>query len=562
LAAPQLIGKERTLMRIERIWVVGVLAALTLPGCTMQPKELPPTEIDDTAFRDHVRVLASDDFLGRKPGTAGEDKTVGYLVDNFRKLGLKPGNGKSYVQQVPLVQITANAEPMLSVAGQKGARQLVYGQDMVIWTKRAAPQVQIAGSEMLFVGYGIVAPEYSWNDYANIDVHGKTVVVLANDPGYASKDPAVFRGNAMTDYGRLAYKVEEAARQGAAGVLLVHDSAQMGYGWNVIQATWGGAQFEPASEDANASHAAIEGWIQKATARALFADAGLEFDRLAVAAAHPGFKAVPLNLKADATLRNSIRAFNSANVIALLPGRGEYVIYTAHWDSLGVDTGRSGHNIFNGAADNATGVAGLLVLAQSFERTKPRPDRSIVFLATTAAEPDLLGSRYYVANPIFPLRQTAAVINVDTLLAGGRTRDVSIIGFGNSDLEDIARAEALLQGRVTHPEPDPQFGMYYRSDSYSFAGRGVPVLYLQSGIDSAARGPVWGKAQIDDYLAQRYRQPSDQYSPDWDVGGAVVDLTLYYQVGLRLANSRRFPRWYADSEFRTSRHRANSTPGD
>jgi len=465
-------------MRIERFWVVGVFALLALPGCSIQPKEPPPsTDIDDTAFRDHVRVLASDDFMGRKPGTAGEAKTVAYLVEGFRKLGLKPGNGTSYVQQVPLVQITPEAAPTLSVAGQKGARQLIYGQDMVIWTKRAMPQVQVAGSEVVFVGYGIVAPEYAWDDYAKVDVHGKTVIVLANDPGYASKDPAVFRGNTMTDYGRWAYKVEEAARQGAAGVLLVHDSAQMGDGWNVIQATWGGAQFEQAGADASVARAAIEGWIQKATARALFTDAGLDFDRLAVAAAHPGFKPVPLGLKLDAALRNSIRAFNSANVIAWLPGHSghEYVIYTAHWDSLGVDAERSGHNIFNGAADNATGVAGLLVLAQSFERTKPRSERSIVFLATTAAVPDLLGSRYYVENPIFPLRQTAAVVNVDTLLAGGRTRDVSIIGFGNSDLEEIARAEALLQGRVTHPEPDPQLGRYFRSDSYSFAGRGIPA---------------------------------------------------------------------------------------
>lgn len=551
-------------MRIERIWVAGILAVLILPGCNIQPKEPPPsTDIDDLAFRDHVRVLASDDFMGRKPGTAGEAKTVAYLVEGFRKLGLKPGNGTSYVQQVPLVQITPDAVPTLSVAGPKGARQLSYGQDMVIWTKRAIPQVQIAASEVVFVGYGIVAPEYAWDDYAKVDVHGKTVLVLANDPGYASKDPAVFRGNAMTDYGRWTYKVEEAARQGATGVLLVHDAAQMGYGWNVIQATWGGAQFEQAGADANA-RASIEGWIQKATARALFTDAGLDFERLAVAAAHPGFKPVPLGLKLDAALRNSIRAFSSANVIAWLPGHSghEYVIYTAHWDSLGVDAERSGHNIFNGAAENATGVAGLLVLAQSFERTKPRSERSIVFLATTAAVPDLLGSRYYVENPIFPLRQTAAVVNVDTLLAGGRTRDVSIVGFGNSDLEDIARAEALLQGRVTHPEPDPQLGKYFRSDSYSFAGRGIPALYVQSGIDSAARGPEWGKAQIDDYLAHRYRQPSDQYSPDWDVGGAVADLTLFYQVGLHLANSRRFPRWYADSEFRTSHHRANSTAGD
>jgi len=551
--------------RVEYLLAALAFAGLTLPGCSMHPKEPPPsTDIDDSAFGDHVRVLASDDFLGRKPGTPGEDKTVSYLIEKFHKLGLKPGNGGSYVQQVPLVQITPSADATLSVTTSSGARNLVFGKDIVIWTKRAAPEIKVSRSELVFVGYGIVAPEYSWNDYANLDVHGKTVVVLANDPGYASKDPTVFKGNAMSDYGRFAYKLEEAARQGAQGVLLIHDAVAMGYGWNVIQATWTGAQFELAAADGNAGRAAIEGWIQNDAARSLFAAAGLDFTRLTVAAAYPGFKAVPMGIKVDATLHNAIRAFNSQNVIALWPGRRghEYVMYAAHWDSLGVDAARSGHNTFNGAVDNATGVAGLLVLAQSFVRTDPKPDRSIAFLATTAAEPDLLGSQYYVDNPLLPLRQTVAIINVDTLLNGGRTRDVSILGFGNTDLEDTARAEALLQGREAHAEPSPQLGLYFRSDGYSFARRGIPVLYVQAGVDSAARGPVWGKAQIEDYFARRFRQTSDQYSPDWDVGGAVADLTLYYQVGLRVANSRRFPRWYPNSEFRTSHHQANASPGD
>ena len=551
--------------RGERLWVILALAGLSLPSCMVHPKGPPPsTDIDDTAFGEHVRVLASDDFLGRKPGTPGEDKTVSYLVEKFHKLGLKPGNGNSYVQQVPLVQITASADATLSAIYPSGAHNLVFGKDMVIWSKRAVPEIQLSGSELVFVGYGIVAPEYSWNDYANIDVHGKTVVVLANDPGYASKDPTVFKGNAMSDYGRFAYKVEEAARQGAQAVLLIHDSQAMGYGWSVVQATWSGAQFELAAAGGYAGRAAVEGWIQNDAARALFTAARLDFTRLAAAAAFRGFKAVPMGIKVDATIHNAIRTFNSQNVIALWPGRRghEYVMYAAHWDSLGVDAARPGHNTFNGAVDNATGIAGLLMLAQSFARTDPKPDRSIAFLATTAAEPDLLGSQYYVENPLLSLRQTVAVINVDTLLNGGRTRDLSILGFGNTDLEETARAEALLQGRETHPEPSPQLGLYFRSDSYSFARSGVPVLYAQAGTDSAARGPVWGKAQIEDYFARRYRQTSDQYSSDWDVGGAVIDLTLDYKVGLRVANSRRFPRWYPNSEFRSSRRQANAAPDE
>jgi Zn-dependent M28 family amino/carboxypeptidase len=547
-------------MRVSRLLVVLTAAGL-LPGCSLHPKEPPPsTDVDDTAYGDHVRVLASDDFQGRKPGTPGEDKTVGYLIENFHKLGLKPGNGASYVQQVPLVQITPSADATLTITGAGGSRNLVFGKDMVIWTKRAVPEISVAHSEMVFVGYGIVAPEYSWNDYANLDVHGKTVVVLANDPGYASKDPTVFKGGAMTEYGREAYKVEEAARQGAQGVLLIHDAAAMGYGWNAVQATWSGAQFELQAADGNAGRAAIEGWLQNDAARALFNAAGIEFARTAVAAAHPGFKAVPLNLRVDATIHNAIRAFNSQNVLAIWPGRKshEYVLYTAHWDSLGVDAARAGHNVFNGAVDNATGIAGLLSLAQSFKRTiDPKPDRSIAFLATTAAQPDLLGSQYYVENPILALRETLAVINIDMLINGGRTRDVSILGFGNTDLEESVRSEALLQGREAHPDPEPQFGLYFRSDSYSFAHRGVPVIYTQAGIDSASRGPVWGKAQIEDYFARRFRQPSDQYAADWDVGGAVTDLNLDYQLGIRIASGRRFPRWYPNSEFRASHHRAN-----
>jgi Zn-dependent M28 family amino/carboxypeptidase len=547
-------------MRVKRLLLVLTVAGL-LPGCSFRPKEPPPsTDIDDTAYGDHVRVLASDDFQGRKPGTPGEDKTVSYLIENFHKLGLKPGNGASYVQQVPLVQITAGADATLTVSGAGGSRNLVFGKDMVIWTKRAVPEISVAHSEMIFVGYGIVAPEYSWNDYANLDVHGKTVVVLANDPGYASKDPTVFKGNAMTGYGRDAYKVEEAARQGAQGVLLIHDAAAMGYGWNAIQATWSGAQFELQAADGNAGRAAIEGWLQNDAARALFKAAAIDFDRTAKAAAFPGFKAVPLGLRADATIHNAIRTFNSQNVLAVWPGRKshEYVLYTAHWDSLGVDAARAGHNVFNGAVNDATGLAGLLSLAQSFKRTiDPKPDRSIAFLATTAAQPDLLGSQYYVENPILPLRETLAVINVDIMINGGRTRDVSILGFGNSDLDEAVRAEALLQGRDARPDPNPQFGLYFRSDSYSFAHRGVPVIYTQAGIDSAARGPIWGKAQIEDYFARRFRQPSDQYAADWDVGGAVTDLNLDYQLGIRIASSRRFPRWNPNSEFRASHRRAN-----
>ncbi|MGC2029826.1 MAG: M28 family metallopeptidase [Steroidobacteraceae bacterium] len=532
-------------------------AGLLVAACAVQPKLPPPsTDIDETVFRTHVRMLASDDFEGRKPGTTGEEKTVAYLVEQFRKLGLKPGNGESFLQPVPMVESVAAADASLTVSGSGATLTLAYGKDMVIWSKRAQPLAELKHSGLVFAGYGIVAPEYAWNDYAGIDVHGKTVVVLINDPGYAAKDPKVFKGGTMTYYGRWDYKIEEAVRQGAAGVLLIHDTDAAGYGWQVVQNTWTGAQLSLAAADPNAGHAAIEGWIHKDAARALFSAAGLDFAAEAAAAAHAGFKAVSMGAQADATLKLSVREFTSNNVVALWPGgsrRHEYVLYTAHWDHLGRDPARAGHNVFNGAVEDASGVAGLLALGQSFIRTKPVADRSIVFVAFTGGEAGLLGSEYYVEHPVFPLRDTAAALNLDGLRNGGPTRDVTLFGIGNTDLEQLARAAALLQGREVTAEPQPEQGLYFRSDNFSFANGGVPALYERGGLDDTARGPIWGRAQLEDYMAHRYRQPTDQYSPDWDVRGALDDLRLYYEVGLRVARSRRFPRWYSNSEFRVSR---------
>ncbi|MGO9512944.1 MAG: M28 family peptidase [Steroidobacteraceae bacterium] len=533
-----------------------------LVACAVQHKGPPPsTDIDETGLRDDLRVLASDNFEGRRPGTPGEEKTVAFLTAQFRKLGLKPGNGESFVQQVPLVEITAD-EATLSVAGGGNVRSLRYGKETVIWTKRVVPAAQVEHSELVFVGYGIVAPEYDWNDYAQVDVRGKTVLIMANDPGYGSKDPTVFRGNAMSQYGRWAYKFEEAARHGAAGVLLIHDTGATGFGWNVVASTWTGTQLEGATSDDNAGRAAIEGWISNEAGRALFTQARLDYEALSAAAARRGFKAVGMGLKVDAQVRNSIRRFSSANVIAMLPGgsrKHEYVLYTAHWDGLGRD---SSGTIFNGAVDNASGVAGLLMLAQSFSRTRPAPDRSIAFIAFTAGESGLLGSAYYVENPVFSLRQTAGVLNLDGLHIGGRTRDVMVIGAGNSELEETVRAAALLQGRIARPEPHPEQGLYFRSDEFNFARYGVPALYVKAGIDDSARGPEWGLSQLDDYTAHRYRQPGDKYSEDWNLFGAVDDLALYYAVGDRVARTRRFPRWYSNSEFSASHGRNRDASGD
>jgi len=547
-----------------RAWICAAGALVLLAACAGHRLPPPSAEMEESGLRDAVRILASDEFEGRKPGTPGEEKTVAYLVSQFRKLGLKPGNGDSFLQQVPLVEILAADDASLSVSGRGLPRPLEYGKNMVIWTKRELPEAALQQSELVFVGYGIVAPQYGWNDYAGVDVHGKTVIVMVNDPGFGSKDAKVFKGGTETYFGRWNYRVEEAARQGAAGVLLIHDTAAAGYPWSVVLNDHTGPQLQAASADGNAGRAAIEGWVSADAARGVFTQAGVDFAAVTAAAARPGFKGIPLGLKADATVHNSIRRFNSPNVIAVLPGtrrKRDHVIYTAHWDHLGRQSAEAGGGIFNGAVDDASGVAGLLLLAQSFIRTQPQADRSIAFIAFTAAESGLLGSAYYVENPVFPLRETVAVLNLDRLHIGGPTRDVMIIGDGNSELEDLLRDGALLQGREVHPDAHPEQGGYLRSDPFSFARAGVPGLYATAGLDDSARGPAFGRAQSEDYLLHRYHQTADKYSADWDLRGALEDLRLYYEVGNRLARSRRFPRWYPNSDYRAG-HGAESAVSD
>ena len=531
------------------------IGAALLCACSHATRLPPPsTDADEDGFRNHVRTLASDEFAGRKPATVGEEKTVGYLVAEFRKLKLKPANGASYLQSVPMVELTPGTDSTLRIAGPDGPRELAYGRDMVIWTKRVQPEARIAHSDLVFLGYGIVAPEYGWDDYAGIDVHGKTVVVLVNDPGHVATDPGVFKGRNMTYYGRWVYKLEEAARHGAGAVLLIHDKDAAGYDWPVVESGWTGPQLDLSTADGNAARVTLEAWLSNAAARALFARAGLDLAAVSAAAARRGFRAMPLGLTADAEVHNTIRRFSSSNVVALLPGArrsSEYVVYSAHWDHLGTVEAPGAAKIYHGAVDNASGVAGLLTIAQSFARTMPAPDRSILFIAFTGEEDGLLGSRWYVDHPIFPLDDTVADINMDALHVGGPTRDVTVFGFGQSELEGVLRDAAALQGRELHADPNPEQGAYYRSDNLSFARGGVPALYAIGGIDDSARGPRFGQAQLDDYLEHRYHQPEDAYSPDWDVRGTLDDLNLYYRVGMRLAQMHRFPNWYRGSEFRS-----------
>jgi len=541
---------------LARAATAGSFAVLA--ACSGMPADDATPTFTEAAFRGHVEQLSSDAFEGRAPRTEGERKTIAYIEREFRAAGLEPGLGDSFLQTVPLVEITTHPDPTLQLRGGGGTLQLRYGDDMVVWTRRPVPESRLTDAELVFAGYGIVAPEYGWNDYAEVDVRGRIAVVLVNDPGYATQDPGLFNGNAMTYYGRWTYKFEEAVRQGAAGLLVVHETAPAAYPWDVVRNGAAKPQFDLIIEDFASQRLALEGWLTHEAAARLLALAGQDYEVLKRQALQRGFHARPLGITASVGVRNDVEYGQSYNVVGVVPGRtraGEHFVYTAHWDHLGTrPAGESGEDtIFNGAADNATGVAALIELGRAFAATRPRPDRSLMFVAVTAEESGLLGSAYFAANPPVPLARIVGGLNMDNLSPIGRTRDLSVLGFGASDLDDYLRRAAERQGRVLEPEPTPEKGLYYRSDHFNLAKRGVPMLYAKSGIDTLAGGPEQGRAWLADYVANRYHKPSDEYDASWDVSGTLQDLAVFYDVGLELANATSWPNWRAGSEFRAIR---------
>lgn len=516
-------------------------------------------EISAEDFRAHVEVLASDAFAGRAPGSVGETKTVAYLIEQLKRLGLKPGNGEAYTQDVPMVETKADfAASRLSLITPKRSLAPVLGPEAVVGTRSGQASVTIEDSELVFVGYGVNAPELGWNDYEGLDVKGKTVVMLINDPGFHVGDETLFGGRRMTYYGRWTYKYEEAARQGAAAALIIHDDAGAAYPWEVVQNSWGGPQFDlPPSEDPEPRLPA-QGWINDATARALFADAGLDFEALRAAASRPGFRAVPLEARLSLTLESSTRSGSSQNVVAVLPGStrpDEAIVYLAHWDHLGRNFSGLGDRIFNGAVDNATGVAGVLEIAELFTTLKTPPERSVVFLFVTLEESGLLGSKYYAAHPLVPLEKTVAAINLDAMSMIGPTRDLVVIGLGNSELDDLARRFAETQGRVLVEESAPQNGYFFRSDHFNFAKAGVPALYAKGGVDHVEKGSEYGLAWQADYVANRYHKVGDNFDPAWDLRGVVQDLQLLFAVGHTLATSEAWPNYVEGNAFRKAEQR-------
>lgn len=515
------------------------------------------------SYRSYVTALASDEMEGRKPFTAGEQKTLAYLEEQARALDMQPGNGDSFLQEVPLMEITTTAAPQMQVQTPQGSLTLEGLQDYVIWAGQTRDSIEIEEAELVFAGFGIVAPEYNWNDYAGLDVKDKVVVIFVNDPGFYRKDSTFFNGSAMTYYGRWTYKYEEAARQGARGCLIIHDTAPAGYGFNVVQNNWNTAKQYLDTRGRETYKCAMEGWLTSPVASKLFEASGSSLSAALEQALAGNFKPEPMNLAISTSMQVAAKYDKSYNFIAAIPGSErpeETIIYTAHWDHLGIGKAdNKGDSIYNGAVDNASGVAGLLEIAKAFKSLPEKPHRTLVFLAVTAEEQGLLGSAYYAQDPVYPIAKTVANLNIDMLNPYGKTNDIVVIGKGQSELEEYLSQEADRADRYIVAEPTPEAGLYYRSDHFNFAKVGVPALFTGGGIDHAEQGKSHGKQMQEGYVANYYHKAADEVTDAWDMEGILEDLKLLFAIGRRLAYTEDWPAWKEGSEFKAARDKQRST---
>lgn len=534
---------------------IYLAAALAFYGCgTFQESQ--NGIVDTVAIAHHLEVLASDAFEGRKPFTEGEKKTVEYLVKELTSFGLQPGNGNQFVQDVPMVELKAMPSDTMTFAGEKGTVNLLVGADFVAFNERVEVYNELHASDVVFAGFGIVAPEYGWNDYEGLDVKGKTVLVLVNDPGFGSGDSTIFKGETMTYYGRWTYKYEEAARQGAAGVLIIHDTAPAGYPWLVVSNSWTGSKLY-LDQQGNGYQPVVQGWITRDAAIRIFETSSTDMKNYLEKARSKDFKPQELGLKASVAITNDIRKDLSHNVIARLEGTkhpDEYIIYSAHWDHFGIGDPIDGDSIYNGAEDNASGTATLLAIAETFASREEKPERSVLFLFVTGEEQGLLGAKYYAEHPIYPIQKTVANINMDDLKAYGPMKDFTIVGYGQSEMDEVAGNVARRQNRYVIPDPDPAKGYFFRSDHFQFAKVGIPALYGSGVYEHQTKGIAYVDSLGDDYTANRYHQPSDEFNPsEWRFRGIQQDADLFFLVGWELANSALWPKWKDGSEFKAVR---------
>lgn len=539
-------------------------AAFALAACATATEPAPPAEpaapvappapapMSPEALAAHIKILSSDDFEGREPASAGEKKTTDYIISQFQAAGLEPGFNGQWLQPVPLVEANVTNNPVLTVRGRDGAKTYSYRDQTVLFTKRNEASIDLANAPLVFVGYGVNAPELGWNDYRGVDMKGKIAVILINDPDFETPQghptTGKFGGKAMTYYGRWTYKYEEAGRQGAAGALIIHETAPAAYPWAVVESSWTGPQFALKSSEQRVQ---VEGWIQSSVATELFQRAGLNFAQLKAAAQRPGFRPRAMNLRASVKLETELKDSVSNNVVGILRGASapeEAFLYGAHWDHLGRCTPVAGDDICNGALDNATGTAGLIELARQ-HAAQPRARRSVVFVAFTAEEQGLLGSAYYAQHPAIPANKTVAGINMDGASINGPTRNLTVVGYGKSDLEGILETFAKEQGRVISPETNPERGSFYRSDHFNLAKVGVPMLYASGGLDLVNGGVERGTALSLAFIADKYHKPDDEYDPAWDLTGQQQDLTLFYKIGRSLADGEAWPNWKPTAEF-------------
>ncbi|HZR05746.1 MAG TPA: M28 family peptidase [Candidatus Udaeobacter sp.] len=553
-------------MKIAR-WLVAIFlaGATSLFAADELALRLEPAleAITPDAILAHIKVLASDEFEGRAPGTKGEELSVKYISDQFKQIGLKPGNPDgTYTQEVPLAGI--KSEPRMSfIVGDKTI-DLKYPDDFVASSARLQPEIKIDNSDVVFVGYGVVAPEYGWDDYKDVDVRGKTLLMLIGDPPIpdpndpSKLDEKMFKGKAMTYYGRWTYKYEIAAQKGAAAAVIIHETGPAGYPYSVVRTSWAKENYQIDSPNKNMDTVGAPSWITLDVAKKLLTDCGQNYDTLKKSAITKEFRPVALKAKANIDIKQQLRSFKSHNVIGKLEGRDsklrdEYVIYTAHWDHLGRHPELQGDQIFNGAIDNASGVASVIELAAAFTKLNPPPKRSILFMATTAEEAGLLGAKFYALHPLYPLNKTLADINIDTVNLWGKTHDIEDLSNNNSTLDDLLGAAAKHNGREMKPNSQPEKGSFYRADHFEFSKRGVPSLYTGGGKDFTGKPANFGQEKKDDYTTHHYHQVSDEVDPNWDLSGAVQDIDLLFEVGYQVANGDKFPEWKPGSEFKAKR---------